>query len=61
MPQVAGGCQSYSYQSVKSILKNGLDRQALLEEAVQDPVIEHGNVRGADYYASGQSEEVSPC
>jgi transposase len=53
--------QSYSYQSVKSILKNGLDRQALLEEAAQDAVIEHGNVRGADYYASGPSEEVSPC
>ena len=53
--------QSYSYQSVKSILKNGLDHQALLEEAVQNPVIEHGNVRGADYYASGAKEEVSPC
>jgi transposase len=53
--------QSYSYQSVKSILKNGLDQQPLAESDTQDAVIEHANVRGADYYAGTDPEEVSPC
>lgn len=42
-----GAC---SYKSLESILKSGLDRQPLGKvEAV--PAIEHGNIRGADYYA----------
>jgi transposase len=39
-----------SYQSIKSILENGLDRQAEEPElALQSPA--HENVRGQDYYA----------
>jgi transposase len=53
--------RSYSYQSVKSILKNGLDRQALAESDTEDTVIEHPNVRGAEYYDGSDPEEVSPC
>jgi transposase len=45
-----GGC---SYKSVKSILKNGLDRQPLLFEQTEDaqpPA--HYNIRGKGYYHS---------
>ena len=44
---------SYSYKSVKSILKNGLDKQPLLPGTNDDQgpaPIEHDNVRGPDYY-----------
>ena len=42
---------SYSYRSVESILKNGLDQQELpAEEADQRSLPPHDNVRGADYY-----------
>ena len=47
-----GGC---SYKSVKSILKNGLDRQPLLfeqTEEAQNPA--HHNIRGKGYYHSGK-------
>jgi len=43
---------SYSYKSVKSILKNGLDRQQLLPSSRTEdrhPVC-HENIRGGDYY-----------
>ena len=53
--------QSYSYQSVKSILKNGLDQQPLAENDKQGAVIDHDNVRGAEYYQGTDPEEVSPC
>lgn len=53
--------KSYSYQSVKSILRTGLDQQPLPPAERPDSVIEHGNVRGADYYDGRDSEEVSPC
>ena len=43
--------RAFSYQSVKAILKNGLDRQALPEEP-NTPLPLHGNIRGADYYAN---------
>ncbi|MCP4305055.1 MAG: hypothetical protein GY788_09315 [bacterium] len=49
-----------SYKSIRSILKNGLDQQALPEIAPPARTIEHGNVRGASYYQSA-SREVSPC
>lgn len=40
-----------SYQSIKSILQRGLDRQALLELSQQDkPGPSHDNIRGAHYY-----------
>ena len=50
-----------SYKSIQSILKNGLDRQALPDAASPVQAIEHGNVRGASYYqtASQDSQEVS--
>jgi len=38
-----------SYRSVASILKSGLDRQHL-EPPAEGPVVEHDNVRGAEYY-----------
>jgi len=45
--------KSYSYKSVKSILKNGLDQQPLLfeqPEIVTKPV-NHPNIRGKQYYS----------
>lgn len=41
--------KGYSYKSVSSILKNGLDRQPLLFET-QENSIDHPNVRGRQYY-----------
>jgi hypothetical protein len=42
--------QAFSYQSLRSILKNSLDRQVLLrpEDHPSGPL--HENVRGAGYY-----------
>ena len=37
-------------RSVTNILKSGLDRQSSLLPATDSPVVEHENVRGADYY-----------
>jgi transposase len=45
---VTGAC---SYRSLESILKSGLDQQPLPEPEAPPPPIEHGNIRGADYYA----------
>jgi len=42
--------QSYSYKSVHSILKKGLDRQPLLAPVPERPSRDHANVRGAAYY-----------
>ena len=39
-----------SYKSLESILKRGLDRAPPPQRQLQLPVIEHANVRGADYY-----------
>jgi hypothetical protein len=39
-----------SYQSLKSILASGLDRQPLDESAPERTPVEHSNIRGADYY-----------
>jgi transposase len=50
----ASGATSYS--SVASILKSGLDRQHL-EPPAEGPVVEHDNVRGADYYR----QQSPPC
>ncbi len=49
-----------SYKSIRSILKTGLDRQALPGNAPSAQAIEHGNVRGAAYYQSA-SKDASPC
>jgi transposase len=43
--------RSINYQSIASILKQGLDRQSLEGDAhLQDDLPLHDNVRGADYY-----------
>ena len=50
---------SVSYKSIESILKNGLDQEPLpkddVGEAADELAIAHGNIRGADYYASSAS------
>jgi hypothetical protein len=46
-PLQIGSC---SYKSIESILRQGLDRQALPETAEPPPAIDHENIRGADYY-----------
>ena len=47
-----GAC---SYKSVKSILKNGLDRQPLLFELHEETQpATHDNIRGRDYYHGGK-------
>jgi transposase len=53
--------ESYSYQSVKSILKSGLDQRPLRESESEARVIEHSNVRGAEYYGGEAAEEGEPC
>jgi transposase len=47
-----------SYQSMKSILNTGLDRQAVLEAPPDRPPIHHSNIRGTDYFNS-QEEQPS--
>jgi transposase len=42
--------QATSYTSIKSILKNGLDRAPLRENNVSGPSPDHPNIRGAAYY-----------
>jgi len=42
--------QAYSYQSVKSILQRGLDRQPSLMPEVERSSPKHENLRGSDYY-----------
>ncbi len=49
--------KAFSYKSVKSILKNGLDQQPLLfDQTEQTYSLAHGNNRGKHYY---QQKEVS--
>jgi transposase len=42
-----------SYQSVKSILARGLDRLPVDVPAAPSPPVEHPNIRGAEYYDTG--------
>jgi transposase len=42
--------RAFSYQSLRSILKNSLDRQLSLEPDSDKAGPRHENVRGADYY-----------
>ena len=44
--------QAMSYKSVRSILQNGLDHQALApeEDSPEMKPLDHPNIRGADYY-----------
>jgi transposase len=50
--QRARAIASPSYRSVRSILKNGLEKQPLLPlvNDAQDTVIDHENIRGPEYY-----------
>jgi transposase len=50
----------HRYQSVKSILASGLDRQPLPQLVAPGPPLEHANIRGAEYYAGSDKpvEEV---
>ena len=48
--QRALAIQSFSYKSVESILKNGLDQIPLPQQQTNAPPIEHPNVRGPEYY-----------
>ena len=43
-------CQAFSYQSIKLMLKNNLDKAALPEPVPAMPAILHNNIRGAAYY-----------
>jgi transposase len=49
---------SPSYQSVRSILEKGLDREPLAEPAQAPLPVEHRNLRGASYYGT---PEEAPC
>jgi transposase len=44
--------RAYNSQSMESILKNGLDRRPLPGESPARPAVDHGNIRGADYFDS---------
>jgi transposase len=48
-----------SYQSIKSILRNGLDRQAELLPPPERPPLFHSNIRGNDYF--NPEEEQPSC
>jgi transposase len=41
---------AYSYKSIESILRRGLDRKAVAEQQNLDLALEHENIRGSDYY-----------
>jgi hypothetical protein len=45
-------------KSVEAILKSGLEKVALTEEAEAKPVI-HENIRGGDYFDRGEVEAIS--
>jgi transposase len=51
--------KSFSYKSVKSILKNGLDQQPLLFDLAENtPPVTHGNIRGKHYYQSKEAYDA---
>jgi hypothetical protein len=47
--QRASALQAYSYQSIASILKHGLDQKPLGATPESSP-LRHPNIRGAEYY-----------
>jgi transposase len=52
----------HRFQSVKSMLKNGLDRQPLPELVVMLTPVAHENLRGPDYYAAQLNrKEAGKC
>jgi transposase len=49
--------KAFSYKSVKSILKNGLDQQPIVSDQTENtPPVAHDNIRGNHYY---QQKEVT--
>ena len=48
---------AYSYRSVASILDRGLEEKPVLQEDPAQPVVDHENVRGGEFFA----EEVPSC
>lgn len=42
--------KAYSYKSVESILKSGLDRHPAVLVGAPKPPVQHANIRGKDYY-----------
>jgi transposase len=52
----------YRFQSVKSMLQSGLDRQPLPELVLMPSPVAHKNLRGPDYYAARETrQEVGQC
>jgi hypothetical protein len=52
--------QAYAYKSVKSIFKNGLDRQPLIfDQPVDSPASTHHNIRGKHYYGEKEIDHAS--
>jgi transposase len=52
----------YRFQSVKSMLKSGVDRQPLPELLLMPSPVTHENLRGPGYYAAQQTRrEVGQC
>jgi transposase len=50
--------RSYSYQTVKNILRSSQDRLPFDDEgAAPDPTPTHTNIRGAEYYAASTEED----
>jgi len=52
--------KGYSYKSVSSILKTGLDKQHSRRE-IPGFVIKHNNIRGGEYFVSTNKKEVTQC
>jgi hypothetical protein len=49
--------RAYNCQSMESILKNQLDRLPQASAPPVQPVLDHGNIRGADYFDSPPEAE----
>ena len=47
-----------SYQSVKSILQRNLDTQPIETEAPPRPPLDHPNIRGSEYFDTGEEPTV---
>lgn len=54
----AAQLRAYSYRSIQSMLKKGLDRAAVIP-VIATPMIEHANIRGADYFDPDGEKEAS--
>ena len=43
--------KAIGFKSIESILKRGLDKQPLPQEAPEKPPLDHDNIRGPEYYS----------